>query len=423
MENALQKPLGNVLFVDDKALIIEPLPRVFENADFAVLTAQSGQEALEILKHTPVDMIVADYKMPEMNGLELLTRVKEHYPNIRRTIGTGYMDELESYRTISDNLVSNYFKKPWNYRTLQHDIEHILQIKKYLTDHKLLDTMSQIGTLPTLPIIYQKFLQAVEEGVSVQHIAQIIEEDASVTTNIIHLANSAFFGHGKSNSLERAIITLGIQSIQSILLILSMKNKFQWTAQQQEILPRIFLHATLVNYCFLEFYQLLDGRRVDQENTSLGLLYDIGMVLLLQYFPERFYKVREYQNQYTEKSFYDCELALGYQGTTHAELGAYLLQWWSFSDKIVELALFHHEPNRLGHKDQHLAGTLESAETFAEYLLQTYPSQDFDPERLRYPGISPNDLRYIASEVYQKIQQQTSGTFSPESTPSSKQDS
>jgi len=114
MEKATKKPLGTVLFVDDKALILEPLPRVFEHAGFRVLTAQSGREALEILEGTPVDMIVADYKMPEMNGLELLTRVKQQYPDIRRAIGTGYMDELESYRTISDNLVSNYFKKPWN---------------------------------------------------------------------------------------------------------------------------------------------------------------------------------------------------------------------------------------------------------------------------------------------------------------------
>jgi len=200
---------------------------------------------------------------------------------------------------------------------------------------------------------------------------------------------------------------LGIHSIQSILLILSMKNNFQWTPQQHELLPQIFLHATLVNYCFLEFHHSIFGRRVDRENTSLGLLYDIGMVLLLQFFPDRFHQVHEYQQQHSGKSFYECEIELGYQGTTHAELGAYLLQWWNFSDKIVELALFHHEPDQMRRENQHLAKTLQSAERFAEYLLQKYPDTDLDPDRLRHPNISTDNLKDLASEVYRKIQQQT----------------
>jgi|GEM_PF-288465 len=407
MDYTADKPLGIVLFVDDKSLIVEPLPRVFEDAEFAVLTAQSGPEALEVLRETPVELIVADYKMPEMNGLELLTRVREHYPNIRRTIGTGYMDELESYRTISDNLVSNYFKKPWNYHSLQAELEHLLRIKKYLAHHELLDTMSQIGTLPTLPTIYQKFMQAVEEGVSVQHIAQIIEADVAVTANIIHLANSAFFGQARSDSLERAIITLGVHSIQSILLILSMKNNFQWTPEQHDLLSKIFLHATVVNFCFGEFYHASYGRRLDRENTSLGLLYDVGMIILLQYFPDRFHQIMEYHQQHPDKTFHECEVELGHQGATHAELGAYLLRWWNFSDKIVELALFHHSPDRIYEDFRPLAKTLQVAEVFSEYLLQQYPDRDLDPDRLSHPALSRNRMEDLASEVYRKIEQQT----------------
>ncbi len=403
------------MFVDDKELILDSAKRYLADAEFQVVTAQDGKKGLEVLESRPVDMVIADYKMPDMNGLEFLEAVRERFPSVRRSIGTGYMDEVESFQTISDNLVSNYFKKPWDYATLQNELEHLLRIKKHLEKEKLLDTLSKIGTLPTMPDIYNKFIQAVEDGSSAHQIAAIIEEDASVTANIIHIANSAYFGRVNTNSLERAIMTLGFHSIQSILLILSIKNTLEWNEQQKHFMQQFFLRSSLVNYSFLELYKQIFERGVERTDTSLGLLYDIGRIILLQLFPDRYRAIMAHKEKHPEHSFFEAERALGYQDVTHNELGAYLLRWWNFSDKIVELALYHHEPEKAfeGYRDSALV--LTYADALITHLLRYYPNPEIDFERFIREPIDRQDLEYLAYIIYQKIRQHQVSSQAPAS--------
>ena len=51
--------------------------------------------------------------------------------------------------------------------------------------------------------------------------------------------------------------------------------------------------------------------------------------------------------KYPKKSFYDCEIALGYANCTHAEIGAYFLDLWNFPDISIEAALYHHSPSTI----------------------------------------------------------------------------
>ena len=77
---------------------------------------ESGPEALEIMSKTVFNIIVADYKMPIMNGLELLKEVKEKYPAIKRILLTG-QSETEVYEEAK-NLVDKYIAKPCDHDEL-----------------------------------------------------------------------------------------------------------------------------------------------------------------------------------------------------------------------------------------------------------------------------------------------------------------
>ncbi|HKJ66735.1 MAG TPA: HDOD domain-containing protein [bacterium] len=407
------KSLGTILFVDDKDLILESAKRYLANAAFQIVTARSGHEALKMFNHQTIDIVIADYKMPDMNGLEFLEIVRERFPSVRRSIGTGYMDELKSIQTISDNLVSNYFKKPWDYTALQQELEHLLEIKKQLENDQLMETLGEIGILPTLPDIYNEFIQAVEEGLSARDLASLFEKDAAVTANIIHIANSAFYGRSKTNSLERAIITLGFHSIQSILLILSMKNTFDWDERQEQYLQQFFLRVSLVNFCFLELHKQIFDRSLDRLDTSLGLLYDIGKVIILQCFPDRYQEIAVYKQNHPDQSFYEAEIALGYEGVTHNELGAYLLRWWNFSDKIVELALYHHTPEIAYEGYRPSTRVLAYADALVTHLLNLYPNPDIDFDSFIRDPIDQQDLEYLTYLVYQKIKQHQDSTQVP----------
>src|SRR5215213_10169769 len=80
-----------ILVVDDEADILFSL-RALLRRDFEVHTAESGAQALEVLRQHPVHVIMSDQRMPEMTGAELLSRTRGEYPQAVRIIFTGYAD-------------------------------------------------------------------------------------------------------------------------------------------------------------------------------------------------------------------------------------------------------------------------------------------------------------------------------------------
>ena len=78
-----------VLFVDDEVNILKALQRLLRQEDMNVICASRGQEALEILEKTEAQVVVTDQRMPEMSGVDLLSSVRERYPDIVRMMLTG----------------------------------------------------------------------------------------------------------------------------------------------------------------------------------------------------------------------------------------------------------------------------------------------------------------------------------------------
>ncbi|MBN2401419.1 MAG: response regulator [Spirochaetes bacterium] len=82
--------MKRILFVDDEIYLLEALKRILRNkTDWDTTFVSGAKEALELMNNTPFDIIVADYKMPEMDGLELLAIVKEKFNNVKRIILSG----------------------------------------------------------------------------------------------------------------------------------------------------------------------------------------------------------------------------------------------------------------------------------------------------------------------------------------------
>ncbi len=104
----------NLLCVDDEDGILRSLKRLLRSENFNVLTASSGVEALEILEQTPVQVLVADQRMPDMSGIELLEKVKCRYPQVVRVVLSGFADIATILESINKGEVFRYLGKPWN---------------------------------------------------------------------------------------------------------------------------------------------------------------------------------------------------------------------------------------------------------------------------------------------------------------------
>ena len=83
---------ATILLVDDEEPILNSLRRLLRGQPYDVLSANSGAQALEILAAQPIDLVMSDARMPNMDGATLLAKVHERSPGTHRILLTGYAD-------------------------------------------------------------------------------------------------------------------------------------------------------------------------------------------------------------------------------------------------------------------------------------------------------------------------------------------
>ena len=120
----------SLLFVDDEPGILSALKRQFRNSEYRIHTADSGDAALDTIHRRQVDIIVSDQLMPGMNGVELLTRVRQEYPKILRIILSGYTNVESILRAINDGHIHRFITKPWDADNLAAHIRELAKLKQ-----------------------------------------------------------------------------------------------------------------------------------------------------------------------------------------------------------------------------------------------------------------------------------------------------
>ncbi len=103
-----------VLFVDDEGNILKALQRLLRHDEMNVLCAPRATEALEMLERTAVQVVVTDQRMPEMSGVDLLSKVRERQPEIVRMLLTGYTEMDVAVDAINRGQIYRLITKPWN---------------------------------------------------------------------------------------------------------------------------------------------------------------------------------------------------------------------------------------------------------------------------------------------------------------------
>jgi len=118
-----------VLYVDDEQNNLFSFKATFR-LKYNVITALSGDEAMEILKRTPVEVIITDQRMPQMTGVEFLEKVLEVYPDPIRLLLTGYADMNAVIDAVNKGKIFHYLTKPWNEEELTMAIERAYEVYK-----------------------------------------------------------------------------------------------------------------------------------------------------------------------------------------------------------------------------------------------------------------------------------------------------
>ena len=104
-----------ILIVDDEEMVLTSISSFLNlETDYSLKTFTSAKEALNYIKNNPVDLVVSDYLMPEMDGISFLIKVRELVPEVPRIILTGYADKENAIKAINQVGLFQYIEKPWD---------------------------------------------------------------------------------------------------------------------------------------------------------------------------------------------------------------------------------------------------------------------------------------------------------------------
>ena len=335
-----------ILFVDDEPMVLKGLQRTLRKMrdEWEMTFASSSKEALDILGAEPYDVIVSDLRMPEMDGAQLLAEVKSKHPEVVRIILSGQVEQEATFKSVQ--LAHQSLSKPCDADILKHTLNKLFALRNLLEDESIKRIVSQTETLPSLPAVYTEVISELQSPEpSVQKVGDIIANDLAMAAKILQVVNSAFFGLvRKISNPKEAVMLLGTETIKALVLSVKIFSEFNQKKFAWFNFDDLFNHSMSVSM----FAQTITKEEhLDQNlvNHSLmaGMFHDLGKLILVTNFQAPYQKLLTEARQ-TKQNLWDLENDLF--GTSHAEIGAYLMGLWGLEYPVIEAIAYHHCPGK-----------------------------------------------------------------------------
>jgi HD-like signal output (HDOD) protein/CheY-like chemotaxis protein len=335
-----------ILFVDDEPNVLSALRRMFHDMreEWDMAFASDGRTGLGLIAEQPFDVLVADMRMPGMDGATFLREAQAQNPGAIRIVLSGHSDRDMIMQTVRP--AHQFLPKPCQPNELKTVIARSLALREVFLDDRVKNVVAQLDRLPTVPRLYSALLDALsQEEPSMREVAGLIAQDVGMSAGILKLVNSAFFGlRTHVSSPAHAVNMLGLEIIKALVLSVGLFDRFNKEAFKNFDLEHLWRHSFGTGRLAREI-AILEAASTDvQEHCYIGgLLHDVGKLIMATNFPDT-YKDVIAACQGGQGTILDMERQLF--GASHAEVGAYLLGLWGVDDPIVRAVYLHHEPSR-----------------------------------------------------------------------------
>lgn len=211
---------------------------------------------------------------------------------------------------------------------------------------KLENELGRVEDLPTLPSV----VAAVEEAIrsresSAEDIAEIIAEDPSITSNILRVANSAYYAGsvGRISSVSAAVARLGYEETRRLCTTVAVIRTFGPMGQHLDH-RQFWKHSIVAAIAtrVIGSYCTPAPPFGEDEAWVAGLLHDIGALVLDQYFPDLFLEIRQVADEQC-RPYAEAELSV--LKIDHGQIGGRLLDRWNLPPSVVAAIALHHQPS------------------------------------------------------------------------------
>lgn len=129
---------AKILLIDDENNILKSLQRMLRSEPYAIKSVNTPLEAIELVKNEFFDVIISDYRMPEMNGKEMFYKINKIQPEGVKIILSGYSDINIITEALNKEYIDKYILKPWNDENLKLEIQKSINHSKLKTINKQL---------------------------------------------------------------------------------------------------------------------------------------------------------------------------------------------------------------------------------------------------------------------------------------------
>ena len=359
-----------VLFVDDEPSILAGLGRMLRPLRHEIESefVGSGAEALSVLSQSAFDIVIADIRMPAMDGAALLEAVQRAYPHIIRIVLSGHADASAALRAVP--VAHQFLAKPCDAGALREVIKRAAGLRQLLEDRELQTLVAGMRDIPVRPKIYNEVSKLLADpSATSRDISKLIARDVALSAKLLKIVNSAFFGLPRRvASIEAAINYLGTSMLRSVILSTAAVNALGPRAAKLGY--DLELNETHGLFSANLASQFFNDKNSREDAFAAGLLQNVGELLLVAEGSDA--ALRAFKHAAANKqSLCEAERELG--SVSHAYVGAYLLGAWGIPYSIVEAVAHHHDPGSVNHEKLDIVDAVYVATLAADHYLLHRP--------------------------------------------------
>lgn len=201
--------------------------------------------------------------------------------------------------------------------------------------------LNKIKELPTLPVIAMEVNRMLDDyNTSIEGLSKVIEKDQAITSKLLRLVNSSFFGvRSKVSTASDAVVLLGFDAVRNIVVSISIVKSLSGNLKKSGIkITEFWQHSINVGMTSKHLSEMTKKEEPEACFTA-GLLHDIGKIVMSQHFPTLFEEIVE--SSIKEKtSFRAAEKKVTQVG--HDKMGGFLSEKWKLPVNLVDAVKFHH---------------------------------------------------------------------------------
>jgi len=402
----------NILIAEDEHHIALALAAIMKKgisgADVKVVN--DGEEALNALLNTDFNIVISDWNMPKMTGVELLEKVRaiKNLKDIPFIMLTARGDKGSVVEALKGG-VTDYIAKPFENSAVIEKAISLLAESKYIPDVSEKKEEGDIISLlakrlakgeiefPVMPDIGMRAAELSKDNdTSISELSRLISLDAALSSKLISIANSAHYNAGKGfDSIEGAISRIGLRDVCNLIVVISNKSMFEKsTGVFAEKLDLLWIHSFATAAC-AKFIALKIEASNPERMFSIGLLHDIGKLVVFTILFELSKK-----RKIDKKSLYDTVSQL------HVQFGKAIVEKWNMPKDFIDVVAAHHDNGNMA-KHSHATQIVSFANLMVRKLGYSLVNDDdahlADTELAKLLNMDEDDIEKVLKQTEEYV--------------------